>query len=281
MNRSRSPRTLEEAVAQLAREPDLLPIAGCTDLMVGRPRGIERYLDLLRIDELRGIHAEGAFVRIGATTTFAQMADSSLIQQRLPALAEAASVIGGWQIQNRATVGGNMVNASPAGDSLPVLLALGATVVIAGVEGQRQVPYDEFHVGYRRTALRAGELVASLLVPLPDPDAVQFFRKVGTRAAQAISKVVVAMVTGRDGSRLVDVRIAAGSVAPTPIRLTRTESLCEGEPADLQLADRAAVAAQDEVQPIDDVRSTAEYRRWVLGQVVRRMLLSISPTRAA
>jgi CO/xanthine dehydrogenase FAD-binding subunit len=277
----KTPRRLEDAVALLAREPDLMPIAGCTDLMVTPPARATRCLDLLRIDELRGIASEGAFVRIGATTTFAQIGASPLIQQRLPALAEAASMVGGWQIQNRATVGGNVVNASPAGDSLPVLLALGATVVIAGVDGQRQVPYDQFHVAYRKTALRPGELVAWLLVPTPDPDAVQFFRKVGTRAAQAISKVVVAMVTGRDGSRLVDVRLAAGSVAPTPVRLTRTEKLCEGEPADLQLAERAAVCARDEVQPIDDVRSTAEYRRWVLGQVVRRMLLSISPTRAA
>jgi CO/xanthine dehydrogenase FAD-binding subunit len=273
-----SPRTLNDAVARLQDDPELIPIAGCTDLMVvGASDTAKRYLDLLQIEELRGIQRAGDTLHIGATTTFREIGASEVVGKQLPILAEVASVVGGWQIQNRATVGGNMVNASPAGDSLPVLLALGATVVLAGASGERRVPYDQFHLDYRKTALRSGELVSRLIVPLPPPGSVQRFRKVGTRAAQSISKVVVALSAHREGRELSQVRLGAGSVAALPVRLTATEERCEGADLGPALADVAATTASSEVQPIDDVRSTAEYRRWVLGRVVRRMILSIEP----
>jgi len=270
-----SPPSLAEAVRILGEHPDLVPVAGCTDLMVGEPEtrlGFPGVLDLNRIPEIRGIEETGAGVRIGAATTFTEIGAHPGIRERYPILAEAASVVGGWQIQNRATLGGNMANASPAGDSLPVLLALGATAVLAGAGGERRVPYDEFHVGYRKTALGPGEIVAR--VELPPPPEVQRFRKVGTREAQAISKVVVALAASRERGRLAGVRIGAGSVAATPVRLRAAEAACEGGSVDETLAERAGKAAAGEVVPIDDVRSTADYRRFALERVVRRMVLT-------
>jgi CO/xanthine dehydrogenase FAD-binding subunit len=190
-------------------------------------------------------------------------------------LVQAAATIGAWQIQNRATLGGNIANASPAGDSLPVLLALGAELVVASARGERRLAYDAFHTGYRQSALAPGELIVRVRVPRARPRAVGAFRKVGTRAAQSISKVVVAFAAERDGASLRHVRLAAGSVAPTPVRLGPAEAACEGATVSLELAERAAALAASAVSPIDDVRSTAEYRRWVLGQVVRRMIVDL------
>jgi CO/xanthine dehydrogenase FAD-binding subunit/citrate lyase beta subunit len=210
-----SPRSLDEALRFLEAEPDLRPVAGCTDLMVAdRPARarMDRVLDLLGVPELRGIRrlvldagsadadggpgstdvgsrresadvatqrASGEFIEIGATTTFSEIARHPEIRAHLPALAEAAAQIGGWQIQNRATLGGNVANASPAGDSLPVLLALDAVVVAAGPGGLAEIPYGSFHVGYRKTALVPGQIVARVRIPCPPPGTVQRFRKVG------------------------------------------------------------------------------------------------------
>jgi CO/xanthine dehydrogenase FAD-binding subunit len=243
------------------------------------PRAV---LDLLRIPELRGIRARSPLaggdggLELGAALTFSEIRRSPPVRQDYPALAAAAAVVGGWQIQNRATLGGNIANASPAGDSLPVLLALDATVVVAGPGGEREIPYADFHLGYRRTALKPGELIARVRLPAPPPGAIQLFRKVGTREAQAISKVVVAMVGWtHDGGRLAGLRLAVGSVAPTPVRLTAVEQALAGQapgPAAAALAGRRAAAA---VEPIDDVRSTADYRRFALERVVRRMVLQL------
>jgi CO/xanthine dehydrogenase FAD-binding subunit len=275
---ARQPRTLDEAVRFLEEDSGLVPTAGCTDLMV---RGVEalhrmdRILDLLGIDELRSIREVGREVdgglEIGATTPFSEIRRSSAVRTAFPALAEAAGQIGGWQIQNRATLGGNLANASPAGDSLPVLLALGATVVLASAAGLREVPYDEFHTGYRKTALRLGEIVARVRLPFPPAGAVQAFRKVGTREAQAISKVVVAMLGRVEGGRIVEIRLAAGSVAATPVRLRAAEEALQGRAPGPEAAALAGAEAAREVTPIDDVRSTAEYRRFALERVVRRM----------
>lgn len=277
-----SPASLDEALQHLGESPDLRPVAGCTDLLVtdglGRA-GMDRVLDLLSISELCGIQPlSGGSVEIGATTSFTALRQDPVIRERYPALAEAAAVIGGWQIQNRATIGGNAANASPAGDSLPVLLALGAVVRLAGPDGAREIPYDAFHTGYRRTALRPGELVVAFR--LPDPGAadgfnVQRFRKVGTREAQAISKVVVALAAQVEGGEIRSLRLAAGSVAETPVRLTEAEAEAAGRPVSAETAARVAQAAAESVTPIDDVRSTAGYRKFVLERVVRRLVLSL------
>jgi xanthine dehydrogenase small subunit len=220
-----SPRTLDEALKALANDPAIVLAAGCTDLMVRPPEalhGMERVIDLLAIPELSGIREVGfgseAGLEIGATTTFSEIRRSATVRSVFPALADSAAQIGGLQIQNRATIGGNMANASPAGDSLPVLLALDATVVIAGPTGMREIPYSTFHTGYRKTALQPGEILAAVRLPLPSVGTIQTFRKVGTREAQAISKVVVAMVGRVEDGRIADLRLAAGSVAATPIR---------------------------------------------------------------
>lgn len=275
MIRAASPRSLQEAVRLLADDPALVPMAGCTDLMVGDPvalASLPGVVDLLAVPELRGIREADGEIEIGATTTFTELQASPVVRRHFPVLVEAASMIGGWQIQNRATLGGNVVNASPAGDSLPVLLALGARVMVAGPGGERSLSYDGFHTGHRETALAPGELLESVILPLPAPGTRQLFRKVGTRAAQAISKVVVAMAARVESGRFAAVHVAAGSVAPVPVRLSAVEEALEGRPADAATAAAAGRLAAESVQPIDDVRSTAAYRRAALGNVVRRMV---------
>ena len=272
------PRSLDEAVRFLSDDPALVPTAGCTDLMVRGPEALhrmDRVIDLLAIAEMRGIREIEGGIEIGATTTFTEIGRSSAVRAAFPALAAAASVVGGWQIQNRATLGGNMANASPAGDSLPVLLALDAVVIVAGPEGLREVPYSEFHTGYRKTALQPGEIVARVRLPFLPEGGFQAFRKVGTREAQAISKVVVAMVGRIADGRIADPRLAAGSVAATPVRLRAAEEAVRGAAPGSETAERAGQEAAREVTPIDDVRSTAEYRRFALERVVRRMVLGI------
>jgi CO/xanthine dehydrogenase FAD-binding subunit len=270
---------LSDALRRLEEDPGLVPVAGCTDLMV---RGIEalhqidRVLDLLGVDELKGIREIDGGVEIGATTTFSEIRRSPVIRAAFPALADAAGQVGGWQIQNRATLGGNLANASPAGDSLPVLLALNATVELASAAGLRQVPYDDFHTGYRKTALRPGEILARVRIPRPPAGSVQAFRKVGTREAQAISKVVVAMLGRVEAGRIAELRLAAGSVAPTPIRLSAAEDAVRGKAPGPETAALAGAEAARGVEPIDDVRSTAEYRRFALERVVRRMVLGLT-----
>jgi CO/xanthine dehydrogenase FAD-binding subunit len=271
------PRTLDEALRRLEEDPALVLTAGCTDLMVRGPEALhqmDRVLDLLAIDELRGIREVDGALEIGATTSFSEIRRSAAVRDSFPSLAAAASVVGGWQIQNRATLGGNMANASPAGDSLPVLLALDAIVVAASVQGTREIPYAEFHTGYRKTALRPGEIVAWVRLPYLPQGSVQAFRKVGTREAQAISKVVVAMTGRIEDGRIADLRLAAGSVAPIPVRLRAAEGEARGV-APAEAADRAGREAAREVTPIDDVRSTAEYRRFALERVVRRLVLGM------
>ena len=272
------PRSLEEAVRFLAEDPGLVPAAGCTDLMVRGPlelHRLERVIDLLEIPELRGIREIEGGIEIGATTPFSEIRRSAAIRAAFPALAEAAALVGGWQIQNRATLGGNMANASPAGDSLPVLLALDAVVVAAGARGEREIPYAGFHTAYRKTALEPGEIVARVRLPHLPEGSVQVFRKVGTREAQAISKVVAALVGRISDGRIAELRLAAGSVAATPVRLRAAEDAVRGMAPGSEAADLAGREAAREVTPIDDVRSTAEYRRFALERVVRRMVLSL------
>jgi CO/xanthine dehydrogenase FAD-binding subunit len=278
MTRALTPTNLPEALILLGEDPSLVPMAGCTDLMVAD--AVERsdlpgVLDLTRVPELRGVRQVEGALEIGATTTFSEIGRSAEVRDLFPALARASRVIGGWQIQNRATLGGNIANASPAGDSLPVLLVLDATVVAVSTNGERHIPYTGFHVGYRRTALEPGELIDRVLLPLPAPDSVQAFRKVGTREAQAISKVVVAMLGRVEGEKIVDYRLAAGSVAPTPVRLTEVEEAIKGRSADEATASLAGRLARAAVKPIDDVRSTATYRAFALERVVRRLTLQL------
>src|SRR6478736_5417792 len=275
-----SPRELDEAYAILAEGP-VRPIAGGTDLMValtaelGKPP--ERILDLWRLDALRGIALDGDAVSLGALTTYTEIRRSALCREHLPVLVDAAATIGAAQIQNRGTLGGNIANASPAGDTLPVLLALDASFALVSARGERTVPASEFWTGYRTTALAPDELVARIHVPFAPGREVRF-RKVGTRRAQSISKVVMA-VAWSDGAGASaqahewrDVRVAVGSVSATTVRATATEAAMEGRAPNPESADLAAETLAGELHPIDDVRSTAEYRRVVAARVLHRLI---------
>jgi xanthine dehydrogenase small subunit len=270
-----TPRSLFEAYELLAVAPSR-PIAGGTDIMVAITGELgpipERMLDLSRLEELRGISLEQGALLLGARTTYTEMRRSTLCREHLPALVEAAATIGAAQIQNRGTIGGNIANASPAGDTLPVLLAADAVVLVGGQRGEREVGIADFFVDYRKTALALDELILQVRIPLPRGRSLRF-RKVGTRRAQAISKVVMALAwqeLGVAGWR--DVRLALGSVAATPIRASATETVLEGARPTPEVADLAAETLAGELQPIDDVRSTAEYRRTVAARVLHRLL---------
>lgn len=269
-----SPRELTEAYAILAAGP-VRPIAGGTDLMValtgelGEPP--ERIVNLWRLDALRGISIEGDSISLGALTTYTEIRQSALCREHLPVLVEAAATIGAAQIQNRGTLGGNVVNASPAGDTLPVLLAADATFVVGSARGERTVPAIAFWPAYRQSALAPDELLLRIRVPLL-ADRELRFRKVGTRRAQSISKVVLALGWRDTGQTWTGVRLALGSVAPTPIRAAATEAALEDRPPTPETADRAAETLAAELHPIDDVRSTAEYRRVVAARVLHRMI---------
>jgi CO/xanthine dehydrogenase FAD-binding subunit len=270
-----TPRHLFEAYERLAAGPTR-PIAGGTDVMVAITgelgRVPERMLDLSRIDALRGIALEANGLVLGARTTYTEIRRSALIREHLPALVDAAATIGAAQIQNRGTLGGNIANASPAGDTLPILLAADAVILVGGQRGEREIPANEFFPEYRRTALAPDELILHVRFPLPPGREVRF-RKVGTRRAQAISKVVMALAWRDLGAQAwSDVRVALGSVAATPVRASRTEAVLEGARPTPEVADRAAETLARELQPIDDVRSTADYRRTVSARVLHRLL---------
>ena len=269
-----SPATLGEALEVMA-SGGFRPLAGGTDLMVQLEADVvdapAAVLDLWRLGELRGVSYDGYDVAIGAITTWTELRHSPVVRARLPALAEAAATIGAAQIQNRGTIGGNICNASPAGNSLPVLLAVDATFDVGSVAGQRSIPAREFWTGYRQTALRPDELLLRVRFPVERGRRTRF-RKVGGRAAQAISKVVMALSYREDGPTWTEVRLALGSVAATPIRARRTEAVLEGASPREAIADEAAAVLADEISPIDDVRSTAAYRRSVSGRVLHRLL---------
>ena len=258
------PRSLTEALRMLRDEAPMVPLAGCTDLYVSLNFGTMtavRFLNLWQLDELRPIRTDGDSLSIGALATYTDLIRSPLVRRCLPMLVAAARDIGGVQIQNRGTIGGNVANASPAGDTLPVLAAAQATVVLRRVDGERRVPFSSFYTGYRRSVMKADEIIVAL--EIPRIRGRQWFRKVGTRRAQAISKVVMAAVDcGSDAQP----RIAIGSVAPTVVRLPATEAaLARG--VSIDEAQRILI---DEIQPIDDIRSTAEYRRQVAANLLAR-----------
>jgi xanthine dehydrogenase small subunit len=253
--------SVDAALNALHDDPALVPMAGCTDLYVLLNAGTlpaPRLLNIWRLDELRGIDASGGLLRLGALATYTDVIRSNAVATHLPMLVEASRQVGGVQIHNRGTLGGNIANASPAGDTLPVFAAADAVVVLRSLRGERRVPFNGFYTGYRASVRERDELIVAIEVP-PVPGR-QWYRKVGTRAAQAISKVVMAAV------RTEEPRVALGSVAPTVVRATASErALASGESI------QAARAALDEtIVPIDDFRSSARYRRLVAGNLLAR-----------
>jgi CO/xanthine dehydrogenase FAD-binding subunit len=256
------PRSLKAALSMLARDPALTPIAGCTDVYVSMQFGAltdQRFIDLWPLDELRGIAMSGDTLRIGALTTYTELIASPIVNKRLPMLAAAAREVGGAQIQNRGTLGGNVANASPAGDTLPVLAAAHARVVLRNDHGPRTVPFESFYTGYRTSVRQPGELIVA--IEFPPVRGRQWWRKVGTRRAQAISKIMIAAVRGAKGA---GVRVAFGSVGPTVILAKKAAAILHhgGSIADAQ------AALLTEMTPIDDIRSTRDYRAAVAANLL-------------
>ena len=271
------PRDLDEATAARAEHPDWMVLAGGTDLMVNAnhravPAGI---VDLWRLPALCYVHAGDGAITIGAGTTWLEVEHHPAIREHLAPLALAAREIGALQIQARGTLGGNVGTSSPVGDSLPALLALDAELEVASVRGRRRVPYHAWCTGYRKTQLAPDELIVAAHLPIPAAGTRTTWRKVGTRRAQSISKVMGAAAITLDGDTVVSARVALGAVADRPIRISAVEDAVRGQRV-AAAADAARAALRTAIQPIDDVRSTASYRREVAENLVARFFSSIA-----
>jgi len=274
-----APPTLHEALKLLASDPGLTPIAGGTELMVALSAGRlpqRQLLSLHQLRELRFIHANPETIVLGAGTTFTDIRRHEAIAEDLPLLTAAASWTGSIANQNRGTLGGNIVNASPAADTPPALLAYGATLTLISSAGMRTMPYGMFHLSYKKTALAADELLYSVTVPRRWPGYRSYIRKVGTRNAQAISKVAIAALAKIEDGAIADVRIGAASLRETPTRCAATEKALTGQaisPAELpRLVAAARSALATEAKPIDDIRSTAKYRAAVAANLIEEFL---------
>jgi CO/xanthine dehydrogenase FAD-binding subunit len=275
-----APGNLSAVVSLLADQPgSWLPIAGGTDVMVQYAAGkltARKMVSLWNLPELRQIEVANSELNIGATCTYSQIRNHQVVKKEFSLLASAASWTGGIANQNRGTLGGNIVNASPAADSLPALLVYEAELMLVSVRGERRVPYVDFHTGYKKTLLAPDELIRAICLPRRTSGYVSYSRKVGARNAQAISKVCVAALGQLSNGKVDDIRIAAGSVAPVPLRLRETEGVVKGNTIDSALMQHAKKAAAGEIRPIDDIRSTAAYRSAVLGNLVMEFLQKLA-----
>ena len=268
--------SLAEALALRGR--DYRPMAGGTDLMVMLAAGKlahTRYVNLWSVPELRGIEVTPDAITLGALTTYTELQAHPTLRAELPMLCQAGSETGGVAIQNRGTLGGNIANASPAADSPPALLAYGADVELVSERGARWVPYDSFHTGYKQMILAEDELVSRVRLPRRQGTRVHFYRKVGPRKAQAISKVCFAACADVEGARILEVRIALGGVAPTIPRCKRTEAVLREHLASPDATRLAKEALATEIAPIDDVRSNARYRRKVCENLLVDFMLRV------
>jgi CO/xanthine dehydrogenase FAD-binding subunit len=273
-----APRTLDEALRTLAREPGVWrPFAGGTDLMVLLEAGklpAARYMSLWHLPELRGIHVEDHAIAIGAMTTYSDVMAAPVLRVECPSLGAAAAETGGVATQNRGTIGGNIANASPAADTPPALLVYDAELELVSVRGVRRVPYEGFHLGYKRMDLAPDELIRSVRVARGRGGWMHGWRKVGTRRAQAISKVCFAAALDLSGDTVRDVRIALGSVAPTVIRATRAEAAIRGHALSTETIAGCCEALRGEIAPIDDLRSSAVYRSQVAVNLLEHFFAS-------
>jgi CO/xanthine dehydrogenase FAD-binding subunit len=275
----RTPGDLPEALTLFSRDPGVWkPFAGGTDLMVLFEAGKlshKKYVNIWNLAELGGISVTAEHVTLGSLTTYSQVQANDILQQEFPMLCQAAFETGGLAIQNRGTLGGNIANASPAGDSPPALLVYDAQLELISVKGSRWIPYNGFHTGYKQMLMRPDELIKSIRLPRSDQAWRQYYRKVGTRKAQAISKICFAGVAQLDGEQIKDIRIALGSVGPIVVRCKRTEDVLKDRKVDAALVSAARAELAREIKPIDDVRSTAKYRLQVAMNVLEDFLLKL------
>jgi CO/xanthine dehydrogenase FAD-binding subunit len=279
-----APGSLSGVLSLMADQPgEWLPIAGGTDLMVQYAAGhlaARKLVSIWNLPDLRRIHVTAAEVSIGAGCTYTDLRQHDVVEQEFPLLAQAAGWTGGIANQNRGTLGGNIINASPAADSLPALLVYEAELILISARGERRVPYTQFHTGYKQTLLTSDELVREICLQRRFAEYISYSRKVGARNAQAISKVCLAGLGLVSGGLIRDIRIAAGSVAPVPLRLTQTERIVKGRAISFALQQQAQRTAAGEIRPIDDIRSTSAYRSAVLGNLIGEFLGQMAEGRA-
>jgi CO/xanthine dehydrogenase FAD-binding subunit len=274
-----APGSLAAVLELLASAPgEWTPIAGGTELMVAHAAGrltAAKLVSLWGLRDLRFIDVQPETIIIGAGTTFSDLRTHAAIATDFPLLAKAAAWIGSIANQGRATLGGNLVNGSPAADSSPALLVYDAEVELVSVRGSRSTRYSEFHMGYKRNALAPDELLYAVLLPRRFAEHRQYVRKVGTRRAMAISKVALAGTALVVGEVISEIRLAAASLAAFPTRLYRAEDSVCGKSITVESIRAARTALVAEVVPIDDIRSTAEYRRRVAANLLEEFLLEL------
>lgn len=275
----KTPRDLSEALETLASEPgQWRPFAGGTDLMVLFEAGKlahRRFVNIWNLPELRGVEVTTEHVTLGALVTYTEVQSHEVLRDEFPLLCRAASETGGLAIQNRGTLGGNIANASPAADSPPALLVYDAELELVSASGARWVSYKDFHTGYKQMLMRPDELLGRIRLPRATKGWQQYYRKVGTRKAQAISKVCLAGAAQVEQGRITDCRLALGSVAPVPLRCVKTEQFLRGQKLDEQVINGARAELAKEIVPIDDIRSTALYRSRVAANVLEDFLLTL------
>lgn len=278
-----APGSLPSVLSLLAEQPGAwLPIAGGTDVMVQYAAGklsARKLVSLWNLPELRRIDVSEGEIRVGAAATYSDLLEHEIVATEFPLLASAARWTGGIANQNRGTLGGNIVNASPAADSLPALLVYEADLLLVSARGERSIPYREFHTGYKQTVLAPDELIREIRLARRFGAFFSYSRKVGARNAQAISKVCIAALARVTHGVVEDARIALGSVAPVPLRMSKTEGVIQGSGLDAATVNRARETAMDEVRAIDDIRSTAAYRRAVSGNLVAGFLTRLAASR--
>ncbi len=273
------PETLQEALGFMAEAGSrrIRPVAGGTDLMLQLKEGVtsaDALVDISRVPELQQIREEGDELHIGGAASYTDLIDSPLVRQYAYLLVEASRVVGAPAIQHMGTIGGNLANASPAGDTLPCLVVLEARLTLASVDGQRQVMMSDFMTGVRRTVLQPNELITTISFKKLPATAGSSFAKLGLRESQAISVVDAAAVVYSSEGRIEAARIALGSVAPTIVRAPSAEALLAGAAPDESLLRQAGAAAREDISPISDIRASAPYRLYVTQELVAVALQS-------
>ncbi len=275
-----TPRDLGEALERMAKEPGVWrAFAGGTDLMVLLEAGKlphKKFLNIWNLAELRGIEVSAEHVTLGALTTYTEVRRHETLAREFPSLSRAAAETGSVATQNRGTLGGNIANASPAADSPPALLVYDAEIEIVSAHGARWIPYHGFHSGYKQMDLQPAELIRRIRLPRNKSAWKQYFRKVGTRRAQAISKVCFAAAARMDAGKIADVRIVLGSVAPTVLRAAGVEEALRGQRPETAILKAAQDALVTEIAPIDDIRSTLRYRRTVARNLLAEFIESLA-----
>lgn len=264
-------KDLEDALSALEKNPDLIPVAGGTDLMVqlSESGAKMRLLDISSVDEFRKLRMDGNRLFIGSTLTHAEIAESKLVLENAPLIAKSSGIMGGPAIRNRATIGGNIANSSPVAESYPTLIAHGADVVLISKKGRRKMSVEDFHLGPGKNAMAKDELLLGFEVPAIDNSFFGFYERLGSRAALTITKVGVAMGSTKKGNRLSDVRIALSAVAPRVIRAPQSEKILQSDVISPEIIDRAARTLITECTPITDFRSTCDYREDMVGQLFK------------